>query len=233
LAAALDSRASLDEIIRCVRQLHSSAASLGALQPAAEAGLIDLVDAELRFRHPLIRSAVRQAAPAGLIFEMYTALATIVADPERQLWHRAMSAEGPDEDIAAALDTHARTARGRGAVTVAGAALERAAALSADAHNKGARLLGAAEIAYELGLVDVIRRLLPQAHARLTSGISAAEAGPQAAVLELAPLEAARLAWLQQMISGSIWFVVGAARTFVTIAEQMRDGGDQDMALRS
>jgi hypothetical protein len=147
---------------------------------------------------------------------MYTVLATIVADPERQLWHRAMSADGADEEIAAALENHARTARGRGAVTVAGAALERAAALTADPHKKGARLLGAAEIAYELGLVDVIRRLLPQA-----------------ALLDLGPLEVARLAWLQQMISGTIWYEVGAARTFVTIAEQMRDGGDQDIALRS
>jgi hypothetical protein len=96
LAAALDSRASLDEIIRCVRQLQGSPASLLALEPAAEAGLIDIVDAELRFRHPLIRSAVRQAAPAAQIFETYRVLATIVADPERQLWHRAMSAEGAE-----------------------------------------------------------------------------------------------------------------------------------------
>ncbi len=88
--------------------------------------------------------------------------------------------------------------------------------LRADAHKQGARLLGAAEIAYELGLVDVIRRLLPQA-----------------ALLELASLEAARLAWLQQMICGTVWFEVGVTRTFVTLAEQMRDGGDQDMALRS
>jgi DNA-binding NarL/FixJ family response regulator len=106
---------------------------------------------------------------------MYTALATIVADPERQLWHRAMSAEGADEDIAAALENYARTARGRGAVTVAGAALERAAALTADAHKKGARLLGAAEIAYELGLADVIRRLLPQAAQELQIAQFAAE----------------------------------------------------------
>src|SRR5207245_4301582 len=155
LAAALDSRASLDEIIRCVRQLHGSPASLLVLQPATEAGLIDIVDAEVRFRHPLIRSAVRQAAPAGQIFEMYTVLATIVADPERQLWHRAMSAEGADEEIAAALENHARTARGRGAITASGAALERAAALTADAHKQGARLLRAAEIAYELRLIDV------------------------------------------------------------------------------
>jgi DNA-binding CsgD family transcriptional regulator len=216
LAAALDSRASLDEIIRCVGQLHGSLASLGALEPAVEAGLIDLVDAEVRFRHPLIRSAVRQAAPPRQIVETYAVLAAIVADPERRLWHRAMSANGADEEIATALEAHARVARGRGAVTAAGAALERAAALTADAHTKGARLLAAAEVAYELGLVDVIHRLLPQAEA-----------------LGIGPLEAARLAWLQQMISGDVWFEAGATRTFVTIAEQMRDGGDQEMALRS
>ncbi|HYS98303.1 MAG TPA: helix-turn-helix transcriptional regulator, partial [Candidatus Dormibacteraeota bacterium] len=31
----------------------------------------------------------------------------------------------------------------------------------------------------------------------------------------------------------SVWFESGAARTFVSIAEQLRDGGDADMALRS
>jgi hypothetical protein len=72
---------------------------------------------------------------AEQIFEMYRVLAAIVADPERQLWHCAMSAEGADEEIAAALENHARTAPGRGAVTLAGAALERAAALTADAHS--------------------------------------------------------------------------------------------------
>src|SRR4029077_3089009 len=91
--------------------------SLRTFEPALEAGLVDIGDAELRFRHPLIRSAVRQAAHAGQIFETYAVLATIVADPERRLWHRAMSAEGADEEIAAALEDHARTARGRGAGT--------------------------------------------------------------------------------------------------------------------
>jgi DNA-binding CsgD family transcriptional regulator len=216
LAGALDSRASLDEIMRCSRELHGDPVSLRTFEPVVEAGLVDIGDGELRFRHPLIRSAVRQAAQAGQIFETYAVLATIVADPERRLWHRAMSAEGADEEIAAALEDHARTARGRGAVTVAGAALERAATLTADSHKKGGRLLGAAELAYELGLVDVVRRLLAQAE-----------------TLDLGPLEAARLAWLQQMISGNVWSETGATRTFVTISEQMRDGGDPDMALRS
>jgi DNA-binding CsgD family transcriptional regulator len=210
LAAALDSRASLDEIVR------SSGVGLESLQPAVEAGLVEIADGGVRFRHPLIRSAVRQAASTQQVFEMYRALAEVVADPERQLWHRAMAATGPDDKIASALEQHARLAAAHGAVTVAGAALERAAALTADSQKKGARLVAAAEIAYELGLVESARRLVDQATA-----------------FDLSGRDVARLAWFRQIISGSVWFESGAARTFVTIAEQLRDGGDSDMALRS
>jgi DNA-binding CsgD family transcriptional regulator len=210
LAAALDSRASLDEIAR------SSGAGVESLQPAVQADLVEIADGGVRFRHPLIRSAVRQAASAQQVLEMYRALAEAVADPERQLWHRAMAATGPDENIASALEQHARLAAARGAVTVAGAALERAAALTADSQRKGGRLVAAAEIAYELGLVESSRRLVDDA----TS-------------FDLSSRDLARLAWFRQIISGSVWFESGAARTFVTIAEQLRDGGDSDMALRS
>src|SRR6266478_5774898 len=151
LAAALDSRASLNEIAR------SSGQSLESLQPAVDGDLVEIADDGVRFRHPLIRSAVRQAASAQQVREMYRALAEAVADPERQIWHRAMAAQGPDENIASALEQHARLAATRGAVAVAGAALERAAALSADSQSKGARLVAAAEIAYELGLVESAR----------------------------------------------------------------------------
>jgi DNA-binding CsgD family transcriptional regulator len=210
LAAALDSRASLDEIAR------SSGTGVESLQPAVEADLVEIADDGVRFRHPLIRSAVRQAASSQQVLEMYRALAEVVADPERQLWHRAMAARGPDENIASALEQHARLAAARGAVTVAGAAFERAAALTADPRSKGARLVAAAEIAYELGLVESARRLVDDA----TS-------------FDLSARDEARLAWFRQIISGSVWFESGAARTFVTIAEQLRDGGDSDMALRS
>src|SRR5258708_189400 len=124
LAAALDSRASLDEIAR------ASGQSIESLQPAVDGDLVDIADGGVNFRHPLIRSAVRQAAPAQQVLEMYRALAGIVADPERRLWHRAMAADGPDESISSALEQHGRLAAARGAVTVAGAALERAAALT-------------------------------------------------------------------------------------------------------
>src|SRR6266568_428138 len=210
LAAALDSRASLDEIAR------SSQASIESLQPAVDADLVEIVDDRVRFRHPLIRSAVRQTASAQEVLEMYRALAEVVADPERRLWHRAMAARKPDENIASALEHHARLAAARGAVTVAGAALERAAALTADSSRKGARLVAAAEIAYELGLVDSARRLVDEAKA-----------------FDLGARDQARLDWFRQISSGSVWFESGAAKTFVTIAQQLRDAGDADMALRS
>ena len=39
-------------------------------------------------------------------------------------------------------------------------------------------------------------------------------------------MHSARLAWLRQMVTGNVWYESGATRTFVRIAEQMRDGGD-------
>jgi DNA-binding CsgD family transcriptional regulator len=126
-----------------------------------------------------------------------------------------MATVGYDEQVASALDDHAQTARRRGAVTVAAAALERAAALTHDPHRQGERLVRAAELAYDLGLVDVVRRLLRRAE-----------------TLEVGSLEAARLAWLQQMLSGDVWFDT-ATTTFVAIAQQMLEGGDPDIALRS
>ena len=216
LAAALDGRASLDELVTAASQLRGQATPLSALDPAVEADLVSIVDAELRFRHPLIRSAVKEAAPPVRVLEMYGALAEVVADPERRLWHRAMAAVTCDEDLAAALDAHAAVARRRGAVAVAAGALERAAALTPEPVRKGERLVRAAELAYELGLVETARALLAQVEP-----------------VEVGSLELARSAWLQHMISGDVWVAPGAARTFVAISTQMLDGGDSDMALRS
>src|SRR5215218_5537480 len=55
----------------------------------------------------------------------------------------------------------------------------------------------------------------------------------QTETLALDPLNAARVEWLREMVTGDVWYESGAARTFVRIAEQMRDGGEVDMALRS
>jgi DNA-binding CsgD family transcriptional regulator len=211
LAAALDSRASLGEV------LAAAHAPLSVIEAALQAGLVDIGEGEIRFRHPLIRSAVRQAANSREVLEMYGALAEVVTDGERRLWHRAMAAVGPDEQVAAELERYAHAAVRRGAVTAAAAALERAAGLTPNPRTKGHRLVSAAELAYELGLSDVVSRLTEEAEQ-----------------LDVGSSDRARLAWLGEMTSGNVWVEPGAAKTFVTIARQIaNDGGDPDMALRS
>jgi len=216
LAAALDSRASLAEVVRAATGLHTSPVSIDALEPAVALGLIDVNEGEVRFRHPLIRSAVRQVASATQVLAMYSVLATVVSDPERRLWHRAMAAAGPDEAVASALEEHARIARRRGAVAASGAALERAAALTPDPRKRSERLVSAAEVAYDLGLVDVARRLVDQTEP-----------------MDHAPQVEARRAWLSEMTSGNVWFDSHATRTFVTIAQRLAEAGDEEAALRS
>ena len=211
LAAALDSRASLAEV------LAAAHTALSVIDPAVQAGLVDIGEGEIRFRHPLIRSAVRQAANSREVLEMYGALAEVVSDEERRLWHRAMAAVGRDEEVAAELERYATAAVRRGAVTAAAAALERAAGLTPNPRTKGHRLVSAAELGYELGLSDVVSRLADEARQ-----------------LDVGSSDRARLAWLGEMTSGNVWVEPGAAKTFVTIARQIaNDGGDPDMALRS
>jgi len=216
LAAALDSRASLGDALRAATLLHGSEISLDALQPAIDAALVDVAERHLQFRHPLIRAAVRQGATAAQLIATHHALAAVVEDPERKVWHRAFSTVGADDDTASALEEHARAAKRRGAVTAAAAAFERAAMLTADPQRKSDRLMEAAELAYELGRGDVVQRLLAETNQ-----------------LALSPTGAARVAWLQQMTSGNVWSEPGAAKTFVSIARQLADADDTAFALES
>jgi DNA-binding CsgD family transcriptional regulator len=216
LAAALDRAASVDELLTCASLVAGSPVTISAIDRAVAFGIVDAADWQLRFRHPLMRSAVEESASLTDLLATYRELAGVTADPERRLWHRAMAAVGHDEELADALDAHAQDARSRGAVTVAASALERAATLTADSHKTGERLVRAAELAYELGDVHAVRRLLTSAQ-----------------VLEVGDFESARLAWLQEMVAGDMWFEAGATKTFVTIARRMLDGGDADMALGS
>jgi hypothetical protein len=77
---------------------------------------------------------------------VHAALAEVLAgQPDRQVWHRAAAALGPDEQVAAALDDAAgRAGRGGagsaercGAGAVAIFALERAAQLSEEQASRG------------------------------------------------------------------------------------------------
>src|SRR4029077_2039176 len=98
------------------------------LAPAVDAGLGTLDSGGFRFRHPLIVSAVKQAATADELRSAHAALAEALADePGRAVWHRAAAAARPDEGVAEELEAAAHRAKLRGAGDVAVSAFERAA----------------------------------------------------------------------------------------------------------
>jgi DNA-binding CsgD family transcriptional regulator len=137
-----------------------------ALEPAESAGLIVIEGVEFRFRHPLIRSAVYQAADPVARREAHRALAAaldaeLVAD--RRAWHLAAAASAPDESIASGLEDAAIRSQGRSGYGSAARALVRAAALSPSTFERGRRLLAAANACQLAGRPDDGLRLLDEA----------------------------------------------------------------------
>ncbi|MGW3117592.1 hypothetical protein ACWDBW_10655 [Streptomyces sp. NPDC001107] len=67
----------------------------------AAAGLLHFDEARLRFRHPLVRSAVVQSEPSIRRLAANAALADVLGDdPYRRTLHRAQSIVGPDDQVA-------------------------------------------------------------------------------------------------------------------------------------
>jgi DNA-binding CsgD family transcriptional regulator len=154
------------------------------LAPAVDAGLGRLEAGRFRFRHPLIRSAVQQAATPAQLRQAHAALANALADePDRAVWHRAAAASRPSEDVAMDLDAAAERARLRGGGGVAVAAYERAAELTADPKSRALRLYRAGYLAFSLGRPREGVRLLGQAQ---LLGLPAAEHAIASFYLELA-----------------------------------------------
>lgn len=135
---------------RAAERLGIDPASEG---PAVADGLATF-GTRVRFRHPLVRSAVYLSARPEARREAHAALAEVTdaaIDPERRAWHRAQAAAGPDENVAAELERYADRARSRGGLAAAGAFLERAAALSPDRAKRAARALAASQAMVQAG----------------------------------------------------------------------------------
>jgi DNA-binding CsgD family transcriptional regulator len=136
-----------------------------AALPAEAVGLIELAE-QVRFHHPLVRSAIYRAAPLAERQTVHRALAEATdaqADPDRRAWHRAQAALGPDEDLAAELERSAERARVRGGLAAAAAFLERAAALTSDRTRRARRALAAAQAKHLAGAPHAALLLLERA----------------------------------------------------------------------
>jgi DNA-binding CsgD family transcriptional regulator len=215
LAAAIDDEADLTEVLAVARSLAGPALPADAVDPAVSAGLVAADQVSIRFRHPLVRSAIYQQASAPQRRAAHAALAAVLAgQPDRRAWHRAAATAGVDEEVAAELEAAGSRAHRRGAVQVALASQQRAAMLTPDPGRRAGRLLRAAEIGFELDRHDVVDRLLAEAE-QYRPG----------------PLQQARIAWIREMSYDGIPGDAERVRHLVQVADQTRLDGDIDLAL--
>lgn len=184
------------------------------LDPAIENGVVEVVGDRLRFTHPLLASAVYQKVPPARRRELHVRLATIVHDPEERARHLALSVEGPDVAVAAALEEAALVAASRGAPQSAAELWEMARrATPPDRREDLVRRTHQAGVAHhECGDTSLARSVLEQA-------VDLSMAGPARArvLLELGMALAENEGWR------GAWAVFEAARG---------EAGD-DLALRA
>lgn len=146
--------------------LWAAAARLGvgadAAVPAERSGLVT-VDTRLRFRHPLVRSAVYGGADPSQRRRAHAALAEVIPGalaPEHRVWHRAHAANAPDEAVAMDLQRSAERASRRGGTAAAAAFLAHAAELTPHPVHRAERALAAALATLDAGDPTAAARML-------------------------------------------------------------------------
>jgi DNA-binding CsgD family transcriptional regulator len=195
-----------------------------AAEPAAKAGVLE-VASRVRFRHPLVRSAVYRAASLDERRAAHGALAEATdpeRDPDRRAWHRAHAARPPDETVARELLDSASRAESRGGIAAAAAFLDRAVTFTEDPRERASRALAAAQAKFDAAdflaaesllatadagpLDELSRALLQRARAQIAFDLRRGSDAPPLllrAAKRLEPLDAdlARETYLQAMIA--------------------------------
>ncbi|GHC87267.1 helix-turn-helix transcriptional regulator [Streptomyces flavofungini] len=157
--AATEGDGDLAVILRAAEDTDRAMDELGA---AESAGLLDLDQHRLHFRHPLVRSAFYQGTPLNHRRAAHIALAEAL-DPgdDRHVWHRAAAAMAPDGQVCHLLADLADRVRDTGGVATATRALRRAADLAPSSRLRAHLLIDAADCAWTAAETT-------QAHALLT-----------------------------------------------------------------
>ena len=146
------------------RALQELAVPADALEAAEDADLIERRGAQVRFRHPLIRSTVYEAAPPTEQRSVHRALGASAKGEhtEARAWHRAQASVPPDDEVAEDLERSAATASLRGAPVAAANALARASRFHSEPERTARTLVAAAEAWWTAGRPDAAEALLDE-----------------------------------------------------------------------
>lgn len=215
LTAALSTSSLAQDILGASTRLLGSghAARAGLAETVARGLVVEAVEEErrLRFPQPLVRPAVLHLESAARRMAAHAALGQSLTSPPHAAWHTARCAAGPDEDLARQLESLAAGPCSGTGVLVALAALEGAARLSPDPERRADRLLRAAELACDHGLMEQALR-----HAR------------QIDPTELGTFGRALLLWVHDLLPGNS--AVGRER-IAELCEAARAVAVRDPAL--
>ena len=147
-----------------------------AAVPAVSEHLLE-IGPQVRFRHPLVRSAVYRFGLTADRRAAHNALAAATdpgTDADRRAWHRAQATPGADEDVATELERSAGRAHARGGLAAAAVFLERSADLTADPERRAERMLATAHLHLQSGAFDTARGLLAAAESEAPDELTTA-----------------------------------------------------------
>ncbi len=216
LIAAINDSDSVSEIRAAAAVLLTEQAELDSLTAAQSAGLITLSDGAVRFRHPLVRTAIRQIADSAARYRAHAALAQVLTEePDRRIWHMAAATVDSDDSVAEQLEDVALRAQRRGALMVASGALERAAALSESKARRAELLVHAAEVAVDVAPPERISEIVAKAQSTQPHGV-----------------QAGRLTLVRELVAPTAAGEPSSVTALVNTATRMNQAGQQRLALR-
>ena len=159
-------------------QLDEAGIEPSALDPALDGQVIELVDGNVRFTHPLLASVLYQGLSVGERQRAHRRLADLTEDPVARARHLALSTDRPDPELAAALEEAAAAAGIHGAPIVAAELGEHAVRLTPSKNREDVDRRAASAVRAHLaaGEVERGRMLAAELTARAPAGADRAKA---------------------------------------------------------
>ncbi|WP_210587669.1 LuxR family transcriptional regulator [Streptomyces sp. GESEQ-35] len=160
---------------------------------AAWSGVLEFSGSSVRFRYPLVRSAVYYGADAAERRRAHQVLGE-AGNPELRAWHLAAAATAPDEKLAAELQWTAERAAARGGYAARAALLRRSADLTPDDGHRAVREVALAEATLMAGDPPGAQTALDSAKPRLTNAVARGHAQSLEGAIRFAQGDAAEAA---------------------------------------